>query len=46
MKYPAVILAILTAIVSMPSAYAAQPALIDRDLFFGEVAISAARISP
>ena len=46
MKYPAVILAILTATVSMPSAYAAQPALIDRDQFFGEVAISAARISP
>ena len=46
MKHLALILAVLTTTAFMPSVRAAQPALIDRDLFFGEVAISGARISP
>jgi dipeptidyl aminopeptidase/acylaminoacyl peptidase len=45
-KHLALILAVLTLTAFMPTSHAAQPALIDRDLFFGEVAISGARISP
>jgi len=45
-KHLALILAVLTLAAFTPTSRAAQPALIDRDLFFGEAAISGPRISP
>jgi dipeptidyl aminopeptidase/acylaminoacyl peptidase len=45
-KHLALILAVLAMTAFIPTSHAAQPALIDRDLFFGEVAISGAKISP
>ena len=46
MKSLVLILALTAGSALLPAVHAAQPALIDRDLFFGEVPISAARISP